>query len=95
MGFCVKLRLLDLHGNLAKYKYGLCDKPFDGVFETDVTKVLSGELPGDTTMEEVINIINPCTGEGKQLRSAIQAFTAIYRHYRETNEYMVDGGYYS
>lgn len=69
--------------------------PFDGLFETDVTKVLSGEVPGETSMDKIVNIITQCTGEGEQLRSAIQAFTAIYRHYRKTGTYIEDGGYYA
>jgi len=95
MGFCVKFKLYQLQGTKAIYQYGDCSENYEGLFETDLVKLLSGEIAGDTPMSEVVRILIPCLSESSSQHKANRAFSKIHNHFKETNEYLVDGGYYS
>ncbi|OKP94392.1 hypothetical protein [Paenibacillus sp. P46E] len=88
-------RLLEVKDTQATYHYGDCSENYEGVFELDIVKLLSGEIKGDTPMSEVVKILKPCISESSNQHKANRAFGKIYKHFQETNEYIKDGGFYS
>lgn len=95
MGFCVKFKLNQLQGSKAIYSYGDCSENYEGVFELDLPKLFAGELSGDALMSEVVRIINPCLSESSSQHKANRAFSKIYKHFKDNNEYLSEGGFFS
>jgi hypothetical protein len=85
-------------GTIASYRYGNCGKE-DGLFELDyddIDRMLLGVFDGSsTTMDEIVRVKEPASGEKKNQYLALRAFTRILRHYKETGEYLIAGGYYA
>ncbi|MGN7763374.1 hypothetical protein ACTJKB_18170 [Paenibacillus sp. 22594] len=88
-------KLFEVKDTKATYHYGDCSENYEGIFELDLFKLLSGEIKGDTPMSEVVKILKPCISEGFNQHKANRAFSKIYQHFHETNEYINDGGFYS
>lgn len=95
MAFCIEFKLFEVNGTEAIYIYGDCSENFEGKFRLDVAKLLSVETPMDTAITEVVKVITPCLSEGEMQHKANRAFSKIYKHYRETGTYLVEGGYYA
>ncbi|MEK3682519.1 hypothetical protein [Paenibacillus sp. FSL R10-2736] len=91
MAICIDFELIEIENTIARYRYGDCLRELNGMFETDLYRFTSGELPGDTSMAEVVVLLN----NNQSQWSAIKAFTKIYRHFQEHGEYPVKGGYYA
>lgn len=95
MAFCIEFKLLEMNDTKAIYVYGDCSENFEGIFELDLEKLISGEIPGDTNMIQVVKVIKPCLSDGDYQHKANRAFSKIYKHYKETRTYLLEGGYYS
>ncbi|WP_245595987.1 hypothetical protein [Paenibacillus taiwanensis] len=81
--------------NKAIYVYGDCSENFEGMFQLELEKLLSGEIPSNTDMKEVVKVIRPCLSDGEYQHKANRAFSKIYKHYKETTTYLLEGGYYA
>ncbi|WP_406880806.1 hypothetical protein [Paenibacillus amylolyticus] len=46
-------------------------------------------------MREVVKFIKPCIGDTEYQHKANRAFSKIYKLYKETKEYLLEGGYYA
>lgn len=95
MAFCIDFKLLRTNGTKALYMYGDCSENFEGLFELDLEKLLSGETSFNTDMREVVKVIKPCISDTEYQHKANRAFSKIYKHYKETKEYLLEGGYYA
>lgn len=91
MAICIKFSLLEINGTAARYRFGGCNQELDGIFEIDLYKLMSCETPGSTPMNEVVRLLN----EKQSEFLACRAFSKIYYHFKEHNEYLKDGGYYA
>lgn len=91
MAICLEFELVEVNGTLAKYRFGSCLKPLDGELELDLFKLKSGEIPGTTPIDQVVKLMN----DKQSQAMANRVFGKIYKHYFETNEYLVKGGYYA
>lgn len=91
MAICIDFELIGVEHTVARYRYGECLRELNGIFEIDLYKFTSGELPEDTVMSDVVVLLN----QNQSQASAIRAFTKIYRHFKEHGEYPVKGGYYA
>lgn len=58
MAFCIDFKLLRMDDTKALYLYGDCSENFEGLFELDLEKLLSGETSFNTDMREVVKVIN-------------------------------------
>ncbi|MVP00778.1 hypothetical protein [Paenibacillus lutrae] len=92
MAICIEFKLIKVSGTLATYQYGECLREMDGLFEVDVYKLITGEIPGDTPMSEVVRLLPSAT---KSEFMAYRAFRKIRNYYVEHGEYPVQGGYYA
>ncbi|TVX93800.1 hypothetical protein [Paenibacillus agilis] len=95
MAICIKFKLLEVIDNKAIYVYGDCSENFEGIFELELEKLITGEIPSDTCMTQVVKVIKPCLSDGQYQHKANRAFSKIYKHYKETRTYLLEGGYYS
>ncbi len=95
MAFCILFKLLKMDDNKAIYVYGDCSENFEGMFQLELEKLLSGEIPSNTDMKEVVKVIRPCLSDGEYQHKANRAFSKIYKHYKETTTYLLEGGYYA
>ncbi len=95
MAICIKFKLLEVIDNKVSYVYGDCSENFEGIFELQLEKLITGEIPGDTCMTEVVRVIKPCLSNGQYHHKANRAFSKIYKHYKETRTYLIEGGYYA
>ncbi|ODP27120.1 hypothetical protein PTI45_03441 [Paenibacillus nuruki] len=95
MAFCIDFKLLRMNDNKALYLYGDCSENFEGLFELDLEKLISGETSSNTDMREVVKVIKPCISDREYQHKANRAFSKIYKHYKETKEYLLEGGYYA
>jgi len=95
MAFCIDFKLLRMNANKALYMYGDCSENFEGLFELDLEKLISGETSSNTDMREVVKVIKPCISDREYQHKANRAFSKIYKHYKETKEYLLEGGYYA
>jgi hypothetical protein len=93
MGYCVTFKLNDLQGSKAIYYYGDCSENYEGVFEIDLPNLR--EISGDFLLSEVVKIIKPCLSEHSGQQKANRAFIKIYKHFKDTDEYLTEGGFYS
>ncbi|AFH61675.1 hypothetical protein B2K_13265 [Paenibacillus mucilaginosus K02] len=91
MAICLEYELVEIRGTTAVYRFGPCGQPLDGIFVTDLSACVHGELAEDTPMSEVVRLMND-----KQTQAmANRVFSKIYRHFRESHEYPAKGGYYA
>lgn len=95
MALCIKFKFLRMNDTKALYVYGDCSENFEGLFELDLEKLISGETSLDADMREVVKIIKPCISDTEYQHKANRAFSKIYKHYKETKEYLLEGGYYA
>ncbi len=95
MAFCIQFRLLSTKGTQAIYNYSDCSENFEGIFELDLGKLISGEISSDTDMRQVVKVIKLCKSDGSSQHMANRAFSKIYKHYKETGTYLAEGGYYA
>lgn len=95
MAFCIEFKLLEKNDNKAIYVYGDCSENFEGIFELELEKLFTGEIPGDTSMTQVVKVVRPCLSDGAYQHKANRAFSKIYKHYKETGTYLIEGGYYA
>lgn len=95
MAICIDFKLLEIKNNKAIYAYGDCSENFEGIFELDLEKLITGEIPGDTCMTKVVKVVRPCLSDRVYQHKANRAFSKIYKHYRETRTYLLEGGYYA
>ena len=95
MAFCIDFKLLRTNDTKALYMYGDCSENFEGLFELDLEKLMSGETLFNTDMREVVKVIKPCISDIESQHKANRAFSKIYKHYKETKEYLLEGGYYA
>ncbi|BFH61900.1 hypothetical protein G8C92_20810 [Paenibacillus donghaensis] len=95
MAFCINFKLIRMDDTKAIYAYGDCTENFEGLFELDLEKLLSGETPSDTDIREVVKVIKPCISDIEYQHKANRAFIKIYKHYKETSTYLLEGGYYA
>jgi hypothetical protein len=91
MAICVEFELIEITGTKAKYKFGPCLKELDGIFELDLFELTSGAIPESTPINEVVRLIN----DKQSQLEANRAFSKIYKHFMEHNEYMNKGGFYA
>lgn len=63
MAFCIDFKLLRMNANKALYMYGDCSENFEGLFELDLEKLISGETLFNTDMREVVKVIKPCISD--------------------------------
>lgn len=91
MAICLEFELIEEIGTLARYKFGNCLHELDGVFELDLFKLKSGEISGETPINEVVKLIN----DNQEQSMANRVFSKINKHYLEYNEYPRKGGYYA
>ncbi|GIP53302.1 MULTISPECIES: hypothetical protein [Paenibacillus] len=91
MAICVEFELIEIENTIARYRFGDCLGDLNGEFETDLYRFISGEFPGDTSMSEIVVLLNDKQSQWK----AIKAFTKIYRHFKVHKEYLSKGGYYA
>lgn len=63
MAFCIDFKLLRMNDNKALYMYGDCSENFEGLFELDLEKLISGETLFNTDMREVVKVIKPCISD--------------------------------
>lgn len=78
MAFCIEFKFLKMNHTKAIYVYGDCSENFEGIFELDLEKLISGETPGDTNMAQVVKVIKPCLSDGDYQHKANRAFSKIY-----------------
>lgn len=91
MAICLEFELIEVIGTLARYRFGNCLRELDGVIELDLFKLKSGEISGDTPINEVVRLMND-----KQTQAmANRVFSKINKHFLEQNDYPVKGGYYA
>lgn len=95
MAVCIHFKLIRMDDTKAIYAYGDCSENFEGLFELDLEKLLSGETPSDTDMREVVKVIKPCISDIEYQHKANRAFSKIYKHFKETSTYLLEGGYYA
>lgn len=95
VAICIKFKLYRMDDNKAVYAYGDCSENFEGLFELDLEKLISGEISSDTDMREVVKVIKPCISDIDYQHKANRAFSKIYKHYKETRTYLLEGGYYA
>lgn len=95
MAFCINFKLIKKYDTKAIYAYGDCSENFEGLFELDLEKLISGEIPSDTDIREVVKVIKPCISDKEYQHKANRVFSKIYKHYKETSTYLLEGGYYS
>ncbi|WP_227871811.1 hypothetical protein [Paenibacillus bovis] len=95
MAFCIEFKLLQMNGTKALYMYGDCSENLEGLFELDLEKLISGETLFDTDIREVVRVIRSCISDTEHQHKANRAFSKIYKHYKETKEYLLEGGYYA
>jgi hypothetical protein len=91
LAICLEFELIEVIGTLAKYRFGYCLRELDGVIELDLTKLISGETPKDTPINEVVKLIN----NNQTQQNAYRVFHKIYKYYLEYNDYPLKGGYYA
>ncbi|MGG4498610.1 hypothetical protein [Brevibacillus reuszeri] len=98
MAICVEFERVSSKGSLAYYRYGSCGHG-DGLFELDyedIDKMLLGSYDGNSmTMDKIVRVKKLASGEKEQHFLAMKAFTKIWRHYKETGEFLEVGGYYA
>lgn len=58
MAICIEFELVELKGSAAEYRFGSCLNELTGLFEVDLEKLVSGEIPWDTPMEQVVILLN-------------------------------------
>ncbi|MCZ8518484.1 MULTISPECIES: hypothetical protein [Paenibacillus] len=91
MAICLKFELVEVVDTTARYRFGGCNEVLDGVFEIDITKLVRGDIDGDTPISQVVRLMND-----KQSQSmANRVFGEIYRHYLKDSKYPEEGGYYA
>lgn len=91
MAICIEFELVEWKESVAQYRFGSCMKELTGLFEIDLNKLISGETSWDTPIDEVVILLNR---EESQFM-ANRAFSKIFKHYKETGEYLPKGGYYA
>ncbi|WP_156395523.1 MULTISPECIES: hypothetical protein [Paenibacillus] len=79
----------------ALYVYGDCSENFEGLLELDLEKLISGVTSFDTDMSEVVKVIKLFISDTEYQHKANRAFRKIHKHYKETKEYLSEGGYYA
>jgi hypothetical protein len=95
MAICIVFKLHEMNDTKATYLYGDCSESLEGMFEVDLEKLITGEIPGDTSMRQVVKVIKPCLSDGINQHKANRAFSKIFKHYKETKTYLLEGGYYA
>ncbi|MEO3944275.1 hypothetical protein [Gorillibacterium sp. CAU 1737] len=91
MAICIEFELVEVNGSTARYRFGECCKELTALFEVDLEKLLSGETSWDSPMDKVVVLLN----DGDRQSMANRAFSKIFKHYKETGEYLSKGGYYA
>jgi hypothetical protein len=91
LAICLNFELISVRGTIAEYRFGDCLKELDGRFETDLSKLISGEKSIDTPMSEFVLLKN----ENQSQASANRVFSKIYKYFLEHDEYPEKGGYYA
>lgn len=91
MAICLDFELIEVIGTKARYRFGNCLKPLDGMMEVDLEEFIRKGLPSDTTVDKVMKLLNNQHSE----QMAMRVFMKIYKHYLKTNEYPTRGGYYA
>jgi len=98
MAICVEFERESLSDSLARYRYGNCGK-MDGIFEldyNDIELLLQGSFEGSSiTMDQIVRVKKLASDEREHQFLALKAFTKIWRHYKETGEFLAQGGYYA
>ncbi|MCQ4088417.1 hypothetical protein [Saccharibacillus sp. JS10] len=95
MAICIRFKLLQTHDTTAVYSYGDCSENLEGTFELDLEKLIASEPSLETDMKEIVKVLKPSLSETKDQHQANKAFSKIYKHYKETKEYLLHGGYYA
>ncbi|GLX68626.1 hypothetical protein [Paenibacillus glycanilyticus] len=91
MAVCLEFELIEVIGTRAKYRFGPCLHDLDGLIELDLFKLKSGEISGDTPINEVVKLINDNQKQGM----ANKVFSEVFKFFNDHNEYPARGGYYA
>ncbi|MNN11538.1 hypothetical protein D3C81_1244990 [compost metagenome] len=91
MAICIEFELIQVKDSVAQYKFGDCLKELTGLFEINLEKLLNGDTSEDTLMDKIVILLN----REQSQSMANRAFSKIYKHYKETGEYLTRGGYYA
>jgi hypothetical protein len=89
MAICIEFELIEIKGTIAKYQYGECLTELHGLFEVDVTILITREV---SSLSEVVRLL---PSEYMNQSMANRACIKIYKYYLEHNKYPKRGGYYA
>ncbi|WP_246070451.1 hypothetical protein [Paenibacillus kobensis] len=84
MAICLHYELVEQVGEKAIYRFGNCLQPLDGLFEVDLARLISGEIPSETPMSDVVRRLNDLLPQ----QLANRVFGKIYRYYEEHKTYL-------
>lgn len=91
MAICIDFEFVGMNGTAAQYRFGHCLRELSGLLEVDVGKLINGETSWDAPMNEVVILLN--TEQSQWMANKV--FGKIFKHYKETGEYLARDGYYA